>query len=98
MIKEINYLKEHLYEIYKYKKSQKDLTYDMDLELLLRTCKALDFIQRENNQLQSNWNSLRDELKQAYREIFEHELVNDRELINNILDKMNELEGKSNDN
>ena len=51
MIKEINYLKEHLYEIYKYKKSQKDLTYDMDLELLLRTCKALDFIQQENQQL-----------------------------------------------
>jgi hypothetical protein len=51
MNKEINYLKEHLYEIYKYKKSQKDLTYDMDLELLLRTCKALDFIQQENQQL-----------------------------------------------
>lgn len=51
MNKEINYLKEHLYEIYKYKKSQKDLTYDMDLELLLRTCKALDFIQQENKKL-----------------------------------------------
>ena len=47
MNKEVEYLKEHLYEIYKYKKSMKDLTYDMDLEHLLRTCKALDYLQQE---------------------------------------------------
>ena len=48
MNEEVNYLKEHLYEIYQYKKSMKDLTYDMDLEHLLRTCKALDYLQKEN--------------------------------------------------
>ena len=51
MNKEIDYLKEHLYEIYKYKKSMKDLTYDIDLEHLLRTCKALDYSQKEINRL-----------------------------------------------
>ena len=55
---------------------------------------TLNNLKEENNQLQSNWNSLRKELKQAYRELFENELVNGRELINNILDKMNELKGK----
>ena len=53
---EINFLKEHLYDIYMYKKSQKDVTYDMDLELLLRISKLL-------NTLQSNWNSLRKIIK-----------------------------------
>lgn len=47
MNKEVNYLKEHLYEIYKYKKSMKDLTYDMNIELLLRICKALDKQQQQ---------------------------------------------------
>lgn len=105
MNKEINYLKEHLYEIYKYKKSQKDLTYDMDLELLLRTCKALDFKQKENIQLQSNWNSLREWLKNKIdnfqddvSEPILHEQMTMRviyEYMEN-LDKMNELERKDN--
>ena len=51
MNKEVEYLKEHLYEIYKYKKSMKDLTYDMDIEHLLRTCKALDYSQKEIERL-----------------------------------------------
>ena len=46
------------------------------------------------NHLQSNWNSLREELYQANRELVPNELVNGKELINNILDKMNELEGE----
>ena len=54
MNKEIEYLKEHLYEIYKYKKSMKDLTYDMDLEHLSRTCKALDYQQKEIERLQTD--------------------------------------------
>lgn len=52
---------------------------------------------KEKIKVQSNWNSLRKELKQAYRELFENELVNGRELINNILDKMDELEGVNNE-
>lgn len=51
MNKEVEYLKEHLYEIYKYKKSMKDLTYDMDIEHLLRACKALDYSQKEIERL-----------------------------------------------
>ena len=56
-------------------------------------------LDRENlllliSKLQSNWNSLREELYQANRELVPNELVNGKELINNILDKMNELEGK----
>lgn len=42
--------------------------------------------------LQSNWNSLKEDLYQANRELVPNELVNGKELINNILDKMNELE------
>ena len=91
MNKEINYLKEHLYEIYKYKKSQKDLTYDMDLELLLRTCKALDFKQKENIQLQSNWNSLREFVEELYNNEDGSWAVCGARYV---LDKMNELEGK----
>ena len=53
MNKEVEYLKEHLYEIYKYKKGMKDLTYDMDIEHLLRTCKALDYSQKEIERLHS---------------------------------------------
>lgn len=41
---------------------------------------------------QSNWNSLRKELYQANRELVTNELVNGKELINNIIDIMNELE------
>ena len=58
MNKEIEYLKEHLYEIYKYKKSKKDLTYDMDIEHLLRTCKALDYSQKEIERLNNIINEL----------------------------------------
>lgn len=49
-------------------------------------------LREENNQLQSNWNSLRKELYQANRELVTNELVNGKELINNIIDIMNELE------
>lgn len=58
MNKEIEYLKEHLYEIYKYKKSMQDLTYDMDIEHLLRTCKALDYLQQEIDRLNNIINEL----------------------------------------
>lgn len=47
---------------------------------------------RKLEQLQSNWNSLKEELYQANRELVPNELVNGKELINNVLDKMNELE------
>ena len=52
----------------------------------------------ENNQLQSNWNSLKEELYQANRVLVPNELVNGKELINNVLDKMNELEGRKDEN
>lgn len=48
--------------------------------------------------LQSNWNSLREELYQANRELVTNELVNGKELINNIIAIMNELEGADNEN
>lgn len=62
MDKEIEYLKEHLYEIYKYKKSMKDLTYDMDIEHLLRTCKALDYSQKENKRLNNKLKGIKSQL------------------------------------
>lgn len=67
MNKEIDYLKEHLYEIYQYKKSMKDLTYDMDIEHLLRTCKALDYSQKEIERLNNILNKLEKELKEDYK-------------------------------
>jgi len=56
--KEVENLKEHLYEIYKYKRSIQGLTYDMDIEYLLRTCKALDYQQKENERLNNIINEL----------------------------------------
>ena len=87
MNKEIDYLKEHLYEIYKYKKSMKDLTYDMDLEHLLRTCKALDYSQKENDRLNniidelSKWLIVKSNDNYKYTEYDE------------VLNKLNELRG-----
>ncbi len=78
MNKEINYLKEHLYEIYKYKASQKDLTYDMNLELLLRTCKALEFIQKENQQLKKQKDDVVECCKNSIKSINE-KLENNKE-------------------
>lgn len=68
MNKEVEYLKEHLYEIYKYKKSMKDLTYDMDIEHLLRTCKALDYSQKEIDRL----NNIIDELENTIANFIEN--------------------------
>ena len=93
MNKEVEYLKEHLYEIYKYKKSMKDLTYDMDIEHLLRTCKALDYSQKEIERLNNIINELEEELDRGYRDLFEHELVPGRELITNIKNYLQELKG-----
>lgn len=74
MNKEVEYLKEHLYEIYKYKKSMKNLTYDMDIEHLLRTCKALDYSQKEierlNNIIKRYDDCLKKELKKVYSDTF----------------------------
>ena len=67
MNKEVEYLKEHLYEIYKYKKSMKDLTYDMDIEHLLRTCKALDYSQKEIERLNNIINELEKWLDEEYQ-------------------------------
>lgn len=52
--KEINWLKEHLYDIYKYEKSfgqDSKLTYDLDIELLNKICRSLSYLQLENKQL-----------------------------------------------
>ena len=59
-----------------------------------KTYQVINMYEQKYNKLQSNWNSLREELYQANRELVPNELVNGKELINNILDKMNELEGK----
>lgn len=56
-----------------------------------------DVLERINNQLQSNWNSLREYLKN--REEVKYYITEYRryeQFINDILDKMNELEGKDN--
>ena len=70
MNKEVEYLKEHLFEIYKYKKSMKDLTYDMNIELLSRTCKALDYSQQEIEKLKKENEKLRKENSEYQDEIF----------------------------
>ena len=79
MNKEVEYLKEHLYEIYKYKKSMKDLTYDMDIEHLLRTCKALDYSQKEIERLTELCNKYEEEHKTTFetwqKDIKENELL-----------------------
>ncbi len=93
MNEEINYLKEHLYEIYKYKKSMKDLTYDMDLEHLLRTCKALDYSQKEIERLNNIIKEIREyinrELLIKYKQDFQLVEISHINKILEILDKEN---------
>ena len=85
MNKEIDYLKEHLYEIYKYKKSMKDLTYDMPLELLSRCCIAFDYLQQELQRKDNNWN----ELKKYVESKIDNVKYNS---FDEVLDKIKELE------
>lgn len=51
MSEEVEYLREHLKEICQYKGLQEELTYDVPLAILKRTCIALDYLQQENKQL-----------------------------------------------
>lgn len=74
MNKEVEYLKEHLYEIYKYKKSMKNLTYDMDIEHLLRTCKALDYSQKEIERLNNELEEFKEEHKIMKQILIENNL------------------------
>jgi redox-regulated HSP33 family molecular chaperone len=91
--KEIDYLKEHLYEIYKYKKSMKDLTYDMDLEHLLRTCKALDYSQKEINRLNNIINELIEEyINYMNKKDFAKKCNISRPYLDKLLKKMNRKE------
>lgn len=71
MNKEIEYLKEHLYEIYKYKKSMRDLTYDMNIEYLLRTCKALDYSEKEIERLNKELSQEKDKNEKVFKIIDE---------------------------
>ena len=48
--------------------------------------------EQELDQYKNNWEELKKELKTAYSELFEHELINGREVIENILNEMKELE------
>jgi hypothetical protein len=86
MNKEVEYLKEHLYEIYKSKKSMKDLTYDMDIEHLLRACKALDYSQKEIERL----NNIINELEKDIRNLYTYGIKNNAEQRDYLL---NRLEG-----
>ena len=68
------------------------------LEEIKEDSKVLEFVaitMQEREQLQSNWNSLREDLKKYdltyLHETGEHQLA---DAIEDILDKMNELEGK----
>lgn len=84
MKNEVKYLREHLREIYQYKSSMADLTYDMPLELLSRCCIAFDYLQKELQRKDNIINSLEKWLN-------ENNLYNTND---NILKKLNELKEK----
>ena len=48
---EIEFLREHIEGICRYKGLQQELTYDVSLDVLQRICLALDYLQEENTQL-----------------------------------------------
>ena len=61
---------------------------------------TLNNLKEENNQLQSNWNSLREWLEEQQKEVLhigDKIGIVDSVSIDVLLDKMNELEGDSND-
>lgn len=51
MNEEIQYLKEHLDAICRYKGLQEELTYNVPLEILKRVCIVLDYLQQKNKEL-----------------------------------------------
>lgn len=101
MNKEVEYLKEHLYEIYKYKKSMKDLTYDMDIEHLLRTCKALYYLQKEILKRDNILKEVREYIERETKELYSRNKsckylgeIMQLENVLEILDKVGETDAK----
>ena len=60
--KYIKELREHLFEIYKYRRNDRTLTYNMSIELLSRTCTTLDYLQQENERLNNIIKEVRNQL------------------------------------
>ena len=57
MSEKIEFLREHLKEICAFKGLQEELTYDVSLDTLKRVCKALDYLQQENQSLKDKINT-----------------------------------------
>ncbi len=70
----------------------------MSIELLNK-CYELDIALKENQKLQSNWNSLREWLEKHRARLYEANFYDIKtiECVEALLDKMNELEGKNNE-
>ena len=91
MIKnEVKYLREHLREIYQYKSSMADLTYDMSLELLSRCCIAFDYLQQELQRKDNIINELKKHIGEEWY-CYDNESI-EFKVAKDILDKINELE------
>lgn len=63
---EVKYLREHLRDIYQYKSSMADLTYDMPLQLLSRCCIAFDYLQQELQRKDNIINVIKEELSKDF--------------------------------
>ena len=86
----------------------KDLTYDMDIEHLLRTCKALDYSQKEIERLNNIINELEkwlleeskkkqkwynEQLSTNDKRYYEENYLTSLTMINVFFDKLQELKG-----
>lgn len=75
-----------------------DMSKDELMDYIIELDEEKGRYERKLIKLQANWSILRQELYQANRELVTNELVNGKELINNIIDIMNELEsGETNE-
>ena len=63
-----------------------------DLEYYKHEEELYRYYQQENPRLMNNWNELKEELKEARKELQPGELIIGQGLIDNILDKIKELE------
>lgn len=87
MSEEIKFLREHIEGICAYKGLQRELTYDVSLEILKRVCIALDFLELENQSLKRNCNIGNENLT-FYRE--EYTKLKDR--INKAIEYIEEVQ------
>lgn len=87
---EIKYLREHLGDIIQYKGFQEELTYDVSLQTLERTCIALDYLQQKIDKAIEILNNEYESCKGALTNP-EHTIISKHKLLGNEINKIRKV-------